>query len=105
MGPVIQVVGSMHRDQFASKKDGRIWVKYSQDAGLHNGGPFPERFDLVLRFCELDEDKSKPEAYEPGYYTLGASGLRVDRTGRLVVADRERLISLDDEDFARLQVA
>lgn len=52
---------------------GNDYVIYRQEAYLHNGHHYPERFEVPLSA----EEGKEPVPYEPGFYTLCPSSLKV----------------------------
>lgn len=69
-----------------SKKDGKEYTFYTQEAWLHDGtSPYPSRSFVPL----LDA----ASGYRPGRYSLAADALFVDRFGALSLRRNYRLVS------------
>lgn len=57
-----------------SKSSGKPYKMHKQEAYLHNGHHYPDRFEIGLPDSELG-----PAAYEPGFYTLAPGSITVNR--------------------------
>ncbi|MDP9617875.1 UNVERIFIED_ORG: hypothetical protein J2W60_001400 [Stenotrophomonas maltophilia] len=57
-----------------SKSSGKPYKMHKQEAYLHNGHHYPDRFEIGLQDSELG-----PVAYEPGFYTLAPGSITVNR--------------------------
>lgn len=58
-----------------SKSSGKPYKMSKQEAYLHNGHHYPDRFEISLQHSDLDG----PIAYEPGFYTLAPGSITVNR--------------------------
>jgi hypothetical protein len=70
---VVEVLSS-DIEEFSGTKNGNAYNIRKQEAYLHSGHGYPDRFDMML-------GKEQPP-YKPGFYALAASSLKVDK-GRL----------------------
>lgn len=60
--------------QGKSKSSGKDYKMHKQEAYLHNGHHYPDRFELTLPDNEMG-----PVAYQPGFYTLAPGSITVNR--------------------------
>lgn len=72
----IEIVSlEVHTFSGKRKSDGQPFEIKRQDAYLHNGHHYPERFDVEL---PRRADGSYGSAYAPGFYTICPSSIRVN---------------------------
>lgn len=76
-----------------SKSSGKPYKMHKQEAYLHNGHHYPDRFEISLQDSELG-----PVAYEPGFYTLAPGSITVNREyGNLEINRYEmKLLRIED---------
>lgn len=76
---MIEIIGALEIDRFTGK-DGRSWVKYSQQAAHHYGAKYPDVFEWPLAFRSSDDDRTGEHVtpYKPGLYELAPGAIRVD---------------------------
>lgn len=70
----IEVVGSGKSETFKKKADGSSVTVRKQEAYLHDGHTYPQRF-----YVGIGKDESgnfKPD-YSPGFYSLAAASFRI----------------------------
>ncbi|HHA2976872.1 TPA: single-stranded DNA-binding protein [Stenotrophomonas maltophilia] len=71
----IEIVStSVNTIEGVSKASGKPYKMHKQEAYLHNGHHYPDRFDVAP--IEVD---GKPVPYEPGFYTLAPGSIGVNR--------------------------
>ncbi|APO90440.1 single-stranded DNA-binding protein [Xanthomonas euvesicatoria] len=70
-----------------SKATGNPFKIHRQEAYLHNGHHYPDRFDLTLN----GDGPLGPVAYEPGFYTIDPSSVVVNREYGNLELDRYNL--------------
>lgn len=70
-----------------SKKDGKDYTFYTQEAYLHDGSTYPTRFYVHV--------SGPAAAYSPGWYNLAGSSYFVDRFGNLALSRRFSLVSVE----------
>lgn len=76
-----------------SKSSGKPYKMHKQEAYLHNGHHYPDRFEISLQDSDLG-----PVAYEPGFYTLAPGSITVNREyGNLEINRYEmKLLRIED---------
>lgn len=57
-----------------AKGSGKPYKMHKQEAYLHNGHHYPDRFEISLADNELG-----PSPYQPGFYTLAPGSISVNR--------------------------
>lgn len=89
------VSSSVQTKEGKSKRTGNDYVIHLQEAYLHNGHAYPDRFDLSPQVVD-----DKPVAYEPGFYTLAPGSIGVNREfGNLEINRYEmKLLRLPESD-------
>ncbi len=90
----IEIVStSINTIEGVSKASGKPYKMHKQEAYLHNGHHYPDRFDISP--VEVD---GKPVPYEPGFYTLAPGSIGVNREyGNLEINRYEmKLLRLDE---------
>jgi len=77
-----------------SKATGNAYKMHKQEAYLHNGHHYPDRFELTLQDSDMG-----PVAYQPGFYTLAPGSITVNREyGNLEINRYEmKLLRLPDD--------
>lgn len=76
-----------------SKTTGNPYKIHKQEAYLHNGHHYPDRFDIPPVVVD-----DKPVPYEPGFYTLAPGSIGVNREyGNLEINRYEmKLLRIED---------
>jgi hypothetical protein len=92
---------TVERDDFASKKTGVQYVKFSQKAALHKGQKYPELFELPRGMFERGKEQA-PTPLPLGRYVLPPEAFRVGRFGGVELDDRVQPVPVD---AAKLKVA
>ncbi|MGE8281343.1 MAG: single-stranded DNA-binding protein [Stenotrophomonas sp.] len=57
-----------------AKATGNPYKMHKQEAYLHNGHHYPDRFEITLQ-----DNGMGPVAYQPGFYTLAPGSITVNR--------------------------
>ncbi|WP_115556118.1 single-stranded DNA-binding protein [Xanthomonas campestris] len=78
-----------------SKATGNPFKIHRQEAYLHNGHHYPDRFDLTLN----GDAPLGPVAYEPGFYTIDPASIVVNREYGNLELDRYnlKLVRIEDQ--------
>lgn len=70
----IEIVGAGKSETFKKKADGSAVTVRKQEAYLHDGHTYPQRFYVGVG---KDETGNFKQDYAPGFYSLSASSFRI----------------------------
>ena len=89
------VSGAVETRKGTSKKTGEPYEMRQQEAYLHNGHAYPDRFPLDV---PKDSDRQFLQPYAPGFYTLAPGSIGVGDYGLEINKFEMRLLRLPEEE-------
>ncbi len=98
----IEIVSAeVKRMKGTSKKTGNAYDMAMQEAYLHTGGRYPDRFELSV---PKDKDGAFLGPYQPGFYVPTGDSYEV-RDGRLAINSYELLLVPETVEVAKVKAA
>lgn len=92
------VSGAVEIRKGTSKKTGEAYEMRQQEAYLHNGHAYPDRFPLDV---PKDSDRNFLAPYAPGFYTLTPDSVGVGDYGLEIKKFDMKLVRLPEEEQGR----